>query len=323
MSATIVVLDPLAQPRMDRLRPLVPDGFVLTTTKSRDLEDQLAGVRDADFAITGDVPVTAQMMRLGAEHRLKAVHKWGVGYDNIDLGAARDAGVRVMRTTGSNALAVAETALAMILALNRAIVAGHDGIARGEWLKGALGPSIFLLSGKTVGLVGLGFIGKALARMLAGFGCRILYAKPTPLSDEDGLALGAHRVDFPTLLAESDIVSIHAALNEDTKSLIGAKAFAAMKEGVLFINTARAEIVDEVALAAALDNGQVRGAGLDVFAVEPIPADHPLRGRPNVILTPHIGAQASENFAKTVTRMFDNIRAVAEGREPPALDVLV
>ncbi|MEM8662841.1 MAG: 2-hydroxyacid dehydrogenase [Pseudomonadota bacterium] len=320
---TIVVLDPVAPARLERMRPYLPTGFALATTQSREPADQMDGVRRADYVITGDVPVTAEMMTEGAAHRLKGVHKWGVGYDNIDLPSARTAGVRVMRTTGSNALAVAETALSMMLALNRALLPGHEGIARGEWLKGALGPSIFLLSGKTVGLIGLGFIGKALARMLAGFGCRVLYTKPAALPDHEAEPLGVTHVDLPTLLAQSDVISLHCILNEKTANLIGPAEFAAMKDGVLLINTARGGIVVEAALADALDAGKVRGAALDVFEVEPIVDDHPLKGRANVILTPHIAAQAADNFGKTVSRMFNNIKAVSEGRDPPTLDILV
>ncbi|MEO1105343.1 MAG: NAD(P)-dependent oxidoreductase, partial [Pseudomonadota bacterium] len=236
---TIVVLDPVAPERLDRMRPFLPPGFDLASTASRSPADQMAGALSADYIITGDVAVTDAMMREGGKGRLKGVHKWGVGYDNIDLDAARQAGVRVMRTTGSNAAAVAETALAMILALNRALLPGHEGIAHGKWLKGELGPSIFLLSGKTVGLVGLGFIGKTLARLLSGFGCRILYTKPAALPDHEAEPLGVTHVDLQTLLTQSDVISLHCVLNAQTANLIGADEFAAMKDGVLFINTAR------------------------------------------------------------------------------------
>ena len=323
MPETIVVLDPIAEERLVRMRALLPEGFVLERGRSREEADQLAAIKMGGYAITGDVPVTAAMMRAGAETGLRAVQKWGVGFDNIDLDAARANGVRVMRTTGSNAKAVAETTLAMMMALQRSLVVGHMMLLRGEWGKAAVGPTTFLLSGKTVGLVGLGYIGKEVARLLKLFGCRVLYTKPTPLPADEAAELGAEHVDFATLIAESDIVSLHCLLTEATRNLIGAAEIAAMKDGVLIINTARGGIVDEAALLAALKSGKVRGAGLDVFEIEPAGTDNPLVGLDNVIVTPHIGAQAADTFARNVTRMFANIAAVAEGRDPPAIDVLV
>ena len=320
---TIVVLDPLSEQRLERMRAHLPDGFVLASTPSRAEDDQLEGIRRAHFAVTGDVPVTAAMMREGAAHQLQGVHKWGVGVDNIDVETAAELGVRVMRTTGSNARAVAETTLALILALQRSIVPGYEGMLRGEWLKGTLGPRTFLLAGKTVGLVGLGFIGQHVAKMLGGFDCKVLYAKPNPLPEDEEAALGVSHVPFDTLIAQSDIVSLHCTLTDATRGLIGAPQFAAMKDGVLLVNTARGGIVVEDALADAVQSGKVRGAAVDVFEVEPATRDHRLVGLPNVIVTPHIASQAADNFGKTVGRMFENIRLVASGEEPPELDVVV
>ena len=323
MPLTIVVLDPISEQRLGSLRALLPEGFEIEAAASREEADQLTAIARADFAITGDVPVTGAMMRVGAAARLKAVHKWGVGIDNIDVDAARGLGLRVLRTTGSNARAVAETAVALILTLQRSVVPGHEGMLRGEWLKGALGPRTFLLTGKTVGLVGLGFIGQNVARLLSGFDCRVVYAKPTPLALEEEADLGIERVTLDALIRESEVISLHCALTPETRGLIGAREFAAMREGVLVVNTARGGIVVEDDLADAVESGHVRGAALDVFEVEPLPPQSRLIGLAGVILTPHIAAQAADNFARTVSRMFDNIGLVSRGEEPPPLDTVV
>lgn len=323
MTDTIVFLDPLKPAQMERLAPFAAPRFAIRTAASRERSDQVEAIRAATYAITGDVPVDAALMGEGAAAGLRAVHKWGVGYDNIDLEAARRLGVRVMRTTGSNAVPVAETAVAMMLALSRRVVAGHLGVLGGGWPKGEIGPTTMMLSGKTVGLVGMGYIGTVVARLLSGFGCPILYAKPHALPEAEAAALNATHVPLERLLAEADIVSLHCALNDATRGLIGAAELASMKRGALLVNTARGGIVDEDALADAIECGHLAGAALDVFAEEPVPAGHRLVGLPGVITTPHTAAQAADNFAATVSRMIANITHVAEGRQPPEVDVLV
>ncbi|MCR8725636.1 2-hydroxyacid dehydrogenase [Frigidibacter sp. ROC022] len=316
----LVFLDPFALSRTEQIGALLPDGWELSVAKSRAVADQLAALSGADFAVTADVPVTAEMFAVPG---LKGVHKWGVGYDNIDLDAARANGVRVMRTTGSNAVAVAETALAMMLALNRNLVRGHMGVLEGKWLKSECAQSSTRLSGKTVGIVGLGHIGTALARLLAGFGCTILYTKRTPLSAEEEQALGVTHVALDRLLRESDVVSLHCALNEGTANLIDAAALAKMKPDAILINAARGGVVVESDLAAAVREGRLRGAAVDVFATEPVEPDNPLVGLDGVIVTPHVAALTSDGFVPSITRMIANMVAVDQGREPAGIDIIV
>ena len=316
----LVVLDPMTPERLDRLRPFLPEGWEIATAASRTEDDQLAALDGASFAISADVPVTARMM---ATPGLRAIHKWGVGYDSIDCDAARAHGVRVMRTTGSNAVSVAETALGMILAMNRNIVRGHVGILEEQWLKWELSATSARLSGKTVGIVGLGYIGKTLARLLSGFGCTILYIKRTPLSQEEESVLGVRAATLDELLAQSDVVSLHCALNEETRNLIDYRALARMKPGSLLVNLARGGVVVEADLAEAVGNGHLRGAAVDVFAIEPIQPGNPLLGLDRMILTPHIGAISADGFAPTVKRMMANMMAVAQGGTPPEIDIVV
>jgi phosphoglycerate dehydrogenase-like enzyme len=227
-----------------------------------------------------------------------------------------------LRTTGSNARPVAETAVALILALQRSIVTGHEGMRRGEWLKGTVGPRTFLLTGKTVGLVGLGYIGKNVARLLSGFDCTVLYTKPNRLPAEEEAELGVTFAPLSRIIAESDVLSLHCALTEETANLIDADTLRAMKDGSILVNTARGGIVDEHALADALEAGKLRGAAVDVFEIEPTPPGHRLVGLPTVIATPHIASQAADNFGKTVSRMFENVRLVATGETPPEIDIV-
>jgi phosphoglycerate dehydrogenase-like enzyme len=323
VTETIVILDPLTPDRLARFAALVPDRFTVRAAASRDRADQIAAIRGAHYVITGDMPVDAEMMKTGAGDTLVAVHKWGVGYDNIAVDAAKPLGLRVLRTTGSNALPVAETAVALMLALQRGVVAGHTDMKAGVWGKWTIGPNCFTLSGKTVGLVGLGYIGKRTARLLRGFDCRLLYSKPTPLPAGEEQELGVTRVPVERLLAESDVVSLHCALTPGTANLIDTASIATMKDGALLVNTARGGIASEAAVAEALHSGKLRGAAFDVFDVEPTLPDNPLLSAPNAIVTPHIASQAADNYAKTVTRMMENLSALSRGDAPPALDIVV
>jgi len=316
----LVMLDPAQPERLARISEYLPEGWEIGTALSRDPGDQVAALAGADFAITGDVAVTAEMMAVAG---VKAVHKWGVGYDNIDLDAARMHGVRVLRTTGSNAVAVAETTLALILAVNRNIVRGHAGILQGQWRKGELSPSSMKLSGKTVGIIGMGHIGKALAELLAGFGCTLLYSKRTPLSAGEEAALSLRFVSLEELLATSDVVTLNCELNASTRDLIDAPRLALMKPDAILVNAARGGVMVEADVADAIRAGRLRGAGIDVFAVEPIGADNPLIGLERVILTPHVGAVSADGFVPTLTRMIENFRAIHEGRAPLESDLLV
>ncbi|WGF86723.1 2-hydroxyacid dehydrogenase [Marinivivus vitaminiproducens] len=319
MSRTIVFLDPLSPERKARLEALLPTGFVIELAASRAERDQLNAIERADYAVSGDVPITEAMLRHARQ--LKAVHKWGVGVDNIALATARELGIPVMRTTGSNALPVAESAVASMLALARSVVTGHTALKQeGRWIKGALAAESFTLSAKTVGLVGVGAIGSQVARLLQGFRCRLLYAMPRRLDPALEAELGLTKAGLPELLAESDVVSLHCPLTSETRGLIGKAELAAMKGSAILVNAARGGIVDEAALADALRGGVIRAAAVDVFAVEPVPGDNPLLSLDNVIVTPHCASLSADTFVPTVTRLFANLRRVEHGEPVPEGD---
>ncbi|MEM9250411.1 MAG: 2-hydroxyacid dehydrogenase [Pseudomonadota bacterium] len=323
MTESVVVIDPLTPDRLARFASHFPEPFTVRAAESRERDAQMAALQGAKYLITADMPVDPEMMRVGRTDSLVAVHKWGVGYDNIAIETAREVGVRVLRTTGSNALPVAETAVALMLALQRGIVAGHVGMQAGEWGKWTVGPGCLTLSGKTVGLIGLGYIGKQTARLLRGFGCRLLYAKPNALAPEEARDLGVEHVPVAQLIAEADVITLHCALTPQTANLINADSIATMKEGAILVNTARGGIADENAVAVALSAGKLRGAAFDVFDVEPTTPDNPLLAAPNAIVTPHIASQAADNYSKTVNRMVANLSALSQGTVPPDLDIVV
>jgi phosphoglycerate dehydrogenase-like enzyme len=181
----------------------------------------------------------------------------------------------------------------------------------------------YMLSGKTVGIVGFGAIGRTVVRLLQGFGCRVLYTTPRPLSPADAAALGVTHADLPTLLAESDVVCLHCPLTDQTRGMIDRTALSAMKTTAILVNVARGGVVVEADLVWALQTGVIHGAATDVFETEPVDPANPLLSLTNVVLTPHIAAGASDNFANTIGQMFRNIACVARGEAVPASDLVV
>jgi D-3-phosphoglycerate dehydrogenase len=321
MTETVVLLDPVAPERADRMRALLPPGMVLTHGTARGDDHLKEIIAEADYAIAGQVGVSGDVLR--AARRLKLLHKWGVGVDNIDIETARERGIKVARTTGSNAVPVAECTLGLILAALRGIAAGHAELKQGRWRGMATPAETFTLTGKTVGIIGFGAIGTTLARLLRGFGCTIHYAKRTPLTADEEAALGARFATVSEILRQSDVVTLNCPLTPETAGLIDARALASMKKTAVLINVARGGIVVEDDLVEALRARTIHGAAMDVFSVEPLPPDSPLLGLDNLIVTPHIAAMAADLFDKTVGRMFDNIARVSRGEPVPELDRVV
>lgn len=321
MTETICLLDMTTPARAEKLRALLPPGFVLTHGTARGDEHMKEIIAEADYAISGQVAVSGDVLRAGK--KLKLLHKWGVGYDNIDIATAKELGIKVARTTGSNALPVAEFALGLMISALRYIGYGHAELKKGHWSTGSLPGDTFMLSGKTVGLIGFGAIGQNVAKLLRGFGCTILYSKRQPLAAEEEAALGVRHASLDEILAQADVVSLHCPLTPETTNLIGREAFAKMKKTAVLINVARGGVVDESALVIALRDRVIAGAAMDVYAIEPLPADSELLTLDNLVVTPHLAAMAADNFAPTVSRMFANIAHVSRGEPVPAKDLVV
>jgi phosphoglycerate dehydrogenase-like enzyme len=277
--------------------------------------EDLAKISDADILVVGLEPVPESVFQ--AASGLRLVQRLGVGFDAIDLEAATRHGVTVCNMPDFNAGTVAEHTIALMLALTRRVFESTMLMKAGHWPLGAVvAGGIYDLQGKTVGIVGMGKIGGAVARRLQSFNVRILYSDERQMSQAEEEALGAEYVPLDHLLVESDIVSLHAPLTPETHGLLGRSKLELMKREALFINTARGALVDEAALAELLQAGRIAGAGIDVFADEPLGAGNPLRHCKNVVLTPHTAGQTREAMERMVQMMLENIHRVARGEEP-------
>lgn len=321
MTESIIVLDAIAPTTAERMRALLPPGFTLDHATVRGEAELLRVIAGADYAIAGQAAVPGSLMR--AAPRLKLVQKWGVGVDAIDLEAARALGIKVARTTGSNSLAVAEFTLGLILATLRHIAYAHAELREGRWRGGQLPGEAYLLSGKTVGIVGLGAIGRRVARLVQAFGCRVLYATPRRLDPAEEQALDIRHASLADLLAAADVVCLHCPATPQTRGLIDRAALQAMKRSAVLINAARGGIVVEADLVWALQTGMIHGAGTDVFETEPPGAGNPLLSLPNAVVTPHIAAGTADGFAPTVLQMFRTIACVARGEPVPPQDSVI
>ena len=249
--------------------------------------------------------------------QLKVVSTMSVGYDHVDLPALRARGVALGNTPGVLTETTADLALALLLAAARRLPEAWSAAKDGTW--GPWQPEWMTgrdVHGSTVGIVGLGRIGAAVARRLLGFGCRIVYSGPRP-RPELAEPLGAAYLSFEQLLAESDFVSIHCPLNDATRHLFGAAAFAAMKPTAILINTSRGPVVDQEALYQALKRGQIAAAGLDVTTPEPLPVDHPLFSLPNCVVLPHIGSASIATRLQMALMAAENLIAGVEGKPLP------
>ena len=295
------------------VRQMAPDGFdvVITRPDSPDWADSL---RQAEYLV-GFVDMLVKAPLYCSAPHLKLIQLLSAGYDRADIVAARAAGVPVANNGGANAVAVSEHALMFMLALSRQLLGQHAQVAAGRW-RGSATPRLHELRGRTLGLVGLGTIGKKTARLAQAFGMRVHYYDIARLSEAAEDALDVRFRLFHELLATSDIVSLHVPLNDATRGLMGAAELARMKTSAILINTSRGAVVDEAALQRALASRQIAGAGLDVFEVEPPAADNPLFGLDNVVLTAHMAGPTQESNPARLRNAFDNVQRVARG-EPP------
>jgi phosphoglycerate dehydrogenase-like enzyme len=273
---------------------------------SAQLQELLPGI-DGYIAGLDEIDAAA----LAAADCLKVVARYGVGYSNVDLRAARAQGVLVTNTPGANSKSVAELTIALMLALLRPIERAAAETRSGGWprLKG------FSLEGKTVGLVGFGSIGRETARRLAPFECRLVAYDPLPdphAADEIGVEL----VRMEALLALSDLVSLHLPVTAQTRAMVNTGFLAAMKPGAWLVNTSRGELIDEPALYAALVEGRLRGAALDAFQDEPPGQANPLLSLPQVLPTPHMGAHTDGATNNMGWMALQDCLAVLQGRPP-------
>ncbi|MDQ6926062.1 MAG: phosphoglycerate dehydrogenase [Candidatus Eremiobacteraeota bacterium] len=271
-------------------------------------DELVALLVDADAYIAGSARVTRDVLERAP--RLRVVSRRGVGFERIDVQAARDRDVLVTIAAGTNQHAVADHVFALLLAVARNVVDANRSIAEGRW-PSFIGPE---LRGKTLGIIGLGRVGKGVARRGRGFDMQVIANDPVR-DDAFARANDIAYVGLDELLARADVVSVNASLNDTSRGLLGASAFARMRDGAILVNTARGGIVDEAALADALRSGKLRGAGVDVFEREP-PTGSPLIGLPNVVLTPHTAAYTHEAMTAANVLAAEIVAGYMHGKLP-------
>ena len=288
----------------------------VTTTERTDEDGLAEAARDVDLILTCYINITAKVIESAAN--LKGIVKYGVGTDSIDIAAASRRGVMVVNCPDYGTETVADHAFALLIALARRIPELDRAMRERAWIWPA--PEWFGvdLAGKTLGLVGLGRIGRAMARRARGFGMTLLAADPY-VDRRAALDSGVAPVGLDELLSRADFISIHCVLTPETKGLIGEQAFKRMKKTAYLIDVSRGAIVDEEALFEALDANRIAGCAFDVFADEPLRADYPLFGRDNVILTPHLAWYTKEAFERCERDALAGIRDILEGRRPKNL----
>jgi D-3-phosphoglycerate dehydrogenase / 2-oxoglutarate reductase len=297
-------LDP-AKAALARLNP------TYRMSKSANADDIVAVAKDADAVLVTYAKLTREVLTQFT--RCKAIGRFGLGVDNIDLATAKEKGIAVNYVPDYCIREVSDHAMALLLSLIRKIPLSNRVVQSGRWEMPAVVP-IRRIEGTVLGLVGFGHIPRLVAPKAQGFGMKVIaydpYAKPEVFK-----AAGVESVDFDTLLKKSDYVSVHAPLLPATRGMMNAAAFAKMKKGAYIVNTARGPLIDDTALLAALDSGQIGGAGLDVVTAEPLVKDSPLLGRDNVIISPHTGFYSIEALEELQTKCASDVARVLSGEK--------
>ncbi len=301
----VLVADPIAEEGLAILRPHTRVEIVVG---NREALERNLGQAEA-LLVRSETRVTEAM--LDAAPRLRVIGRAGAGVDTIDVAAATARGIVVVNAPGGNAVAAAEHSLALMFALARRVAAADASLKRGEWSRSRYIGSE--LTGKTLGLIGLGRVGSEVARRAQGLDMRVIVFDPY-VPDEHVQRIGLEPVELDTLLASADFVSLHVPLTEATRGILNAERIAAMRPGAFVVNCARGGLVDEPALLAALDEGRLAGAGIDVFGSEPVSASDPLPKHPKVVATPHLGASTVEAQANVATQVAHEVLAVLEGQ---------
>jgi phosphoglycerate dehydrogenase-like enzyme len=324
----VLMLDPSPESERDFMQSLLPeDGFTVAATAATDVGPSSDLLADAEAIVTRSQPVTAETS--AASPKLKLVQKYGGRPDRLDLDAARDAGVAVAVMPLCGCIAVAELTMTLLLALSKQLIEAHRTTVTGAYRELGLEPTpssqrvhafqwmklphLQEVRGQTLGLIGFGEIGTEVAKRARAFDMDVLYYKREPLPAEIETMLDVRAASLDDLLRQSDFVSLHVPHGDDTDRLIGARELALMKPTASLINTCRGPVVDEEALIAALSNGTIASAGLDVFTLEPLQHDSPLTRLDNVILTPHIGGGTGGAREKQMRDVLANVVRFANG----------
>ena len=277
--------------------------------KNTDAQVQIDRAQDADVIMIANMPLKGEVIR--ACKNLKFINVAFTGVDHVDLAAAKEMGVKVSNASGYSTQSVAELALGMMLSLLRNVPQVEERCRAGKTKDGLVGTE---LRGKTVGIVGAGAIGQNTGRLCKAFGCKVIAYNHRPKQAAEGTI--DEFVDLDTLTRESDIISLNCPLNDSTRGMFDAERIAMMKKAAILINVARGPVVDSRALADALNEGRIAGAGIDVFETEPpLDVNHPLLHTPNTIVTPHVAFASKESMALRAQIVFDSLDSFLAGKQ--------
>ena len=295
----------------ETLRELLPESqFELEAVDTPEAYDAMT---DAEIMILRIFKAPAEVIE--RNKNLKMILRWGAGYDSVDIQAAGERGILVTNTPGANAGAVAELAVMLMLAVGRKLLCHHESLRQGEWSKNTFLNSSYSLNNKIVGIIGAGNIGRQVAKRVQAFGAKTQYYDEFKLTPAMETEFSLPYVTFEELIKSSDIITLHIPLTDQTKHIIGAKELERMKPGAIVNNTARGGLVDDCALAAAVRDGRLRGAGLDGVEREPLSPDDELLQDPNIIVTPHVGGGTADIGDVILPMLAQDIRDFADGND--------
>lgn len=320
MPTKILSLSPLPKGILEQfLSPYLGGQAVELLSAAELSEEQLAAALTQTEILLGDFTFERKITAatVANANNLKLIQQPSVGYQHIDLAACREKGIPVANAAGANDKSVAEHTLMLALMLLKKALYFHSKTSQGQWAQmEAMELGVFELAGKRWGITGMGRIGRELARRLRAFEVELSYYDPRRLSPEEEGELQVQFAPFEKLIRRSDIVSLHVPLTDETRHMIRAETLKQMKPGSYLINVARGELIDEAALAQSLNNGEIAGAGIDVFSEEPVHPANPLLKTKNVILTPHLAGTTSEARTRIIEVAIRNILGVINGQKP-------
>ena len=304
----VLVIGPFNESMKKALADAFDDRFSLEYITSR---EEYGRIADADYIILRTLNLNAE--DIAAMNKVKLIQRWGVGFDSVDIQAAGEKNIPVAVTFGINSTPVAEMAMALTLAVYRNLVPMTTGIQDGKWEREVYSKTSYTINGKTVGVIGIGNIGRKVAALFQAFGATVLYYDLFRLSPEREEELGLTYYDLDEIWDKCDIVSLHAPATPETTHMVNAQSLARMKDGAVLINTAREELIDMDALVQAVKNGKLLGVGLDAVEEETM-SKQPFRGMDNVVLAAHLGGNTADNSVHMAKRCAEQVAAISEGK---------
>lgn len=317
---TLGIIDPFHPGILEAIEAAMPDDWRMSVATAPTEAARAGALASADVAFVMATPMPRSLLEQAP--RLVFIQKLGAGTEKIDSAYCAEAGIGLARLQAGNAIPVAEHTILLMLAACRQLPRLDRNTRAGEWDKEAARGVNRQVHGKTVGIVGLGAIGRQVVRLLAPFGAQLLYYDPVRASPADEAALGVTYSDLDDLIAAADILTLHLPLLPETANLIDAKRLRALKQGAIIVNAARGGLVDEAELARALADGHIFAAGLDAFVSEP-PVGSPLLDLENTVVTPHTAGGTVDNFAGVAARGVENIQHALSGRPIDPAELLV